>query len=247
MITAQSSPRDVAIAVAEGFSLRGWHWMRPNPRAVLMIVHGFGEHGGCYRHVAEKLGPRLDIDIIAPDLRGHGRSPGRRGVVKSYDDFLVDVRAVYAWAGRARPRLPRYFLGHSNGGQIVLRLAEEQTLDLAGLVVANPCLKLAARVPGYKLAIGRWLRRHAPRVTLVAKLPAELMTRDEAMQREHRLDPLRHARMSAPLYFGMTEGGLVVVERASAVLAPTLMLLGGADPVVDPEVSRRAFENLGTQ
>jgi alpha-beta hydrolase superfamily lysophospholipase len=209
------------------------------------VAHGFGEHGGCYRHVAEAIGPAADVDVVAPDLRGHGRSPGRRGVVSAYEDLVGDLRSVFEWAGRSRPGLPRVVLGHSNGGQLGLRLALEPPEGLSGLIVSNPSLAVAADVPAYKLAIGRLLRRTAPWVTLTARIQADRMTRDPAMQREHETDPLRHDRMSAPLYFGMVEGGAMVVARAGEIETPTLVLLGTSDPVIDPETTRVAFDRLG--
>ena len=215
MITTQSPPRDVVISTPDGLSLRGWHWTRPNPRGVLVIAHGFGEHGGCYRHVAEGLGPALEVEILSPDLRGHGRSPGRRGVVKQYEDLISDLRAAVVWARRGRPGLPIYLLGHSNGGQLALRLALEPDVALDGVIVSNPSLKVATRVARHKLLIGRFLRQFAPGVTLGAKLNAAILTSDPDMQREHQIDPLRHSRITAPLYFGMVEGGQIVADRAA--------------------------------
>lgn len=246
MMTTRLTPRDVVIHSADGMPLRGWHWTRPNPRGVLIVAHGFGEHGGCYRHVAEALGPALDIDLVALDFRGHGRSPGRRGVVSRYDDLVADLRAAIAWSGRVRPGLPRYLLGHSHGGLLALRLALEDTSGLAGLIGSNPALRLATRVPGHKLRVGRLLRRFAPSVTLGAKLDAEALTRDPAMQRAHQTDPLRHSRISAPLFFGMVEGGPIIAQRAGEIQVPLLLVLGGSDPVVDPEESRLIFERLGS-
>lgn len=243
---SQALGRDVVIPTTDGLELKGWHWARPNPRAVLIVVHGFGEHGGCYRAVAEALAPLLEIDVVAPDLRGHGRSPGRRGVVSDYVDLVGDLRSVFGWAGRARPGLPRYVLGHSNGGQLSLRLALGGETALAGLILSNPSLKLATRVPGYKVRFGRFLRRYAPTVTLSARLPPEMMTRDPEMQREHRIDPLRHGRISAPLFFGMVEGGVQVSARAREIVTPILLLISGADPVIDPEASRQLYEHLGS-
>jgi alpha-beta hydrolase superfamily lysophospholipase len=72
------------------------------------------------------------------------------------------------------------------------------------------------------------------------------MTRDPAMQEAHHTDPLRHSRISAPLYFGMADGGAVVLDRAESVRPPVLMLLGGSDPVIDPETTRRFFERLAS-
>lgn len=244
MISTHAPGRDVVIPAADGLALRGWHWSRPHPRGVLVVAHGFGEHAGCYQHVAEALGPALDVDIIAPDLRGHGRSPGRRGVVGHYDELIADLGAAVAWASRVRAGLPLYVLGHSNGGQLALRLALQDGAALSGVICSNPSLKLATHVPRHKLAAGRFLLRYAPRVTLGARLAAERLTRDPDMQREHRVDPLRHSRMSAPLFFGMVEGGTLVAQRAGEIRLPVLVVLGSSDPVVDPEYTRLVFEQL---
>jgi alpha-beta hydrolase superfamily lysophospholipase len=244
MLSTHSHPRDLSIATKDGLTLKGWHWPRPSPRGVVVIAHGFGEHGGCYSHVAEALGPALDVDLVAPDLRGHGRSPGRRGVVRRYEDLVDDMSAAIDWVRNARPGLPLFVLGHSNGGQVALRLAIRGRPVVSGLILSNPSLKIAAHVPAYKVAIGHFLLRFAPGVTLGGRIEADQMTRDPAMQHEHYSDPLRHSRISAPLFFGMANGGAVVLDSAESVRPPVLMLLGGADPVIDPETTRRFFERL---
>ncbi len=246
MITGQSKAQDVAIPTDGGIVLRGRYWSRPQPRGVVAVVHGFGEHGGCYGHVAEAIGTALDLDFVAPDLRGHGRSPGRRGVVGNYAEFVSDVRSSIDWMSRKRPGLPRFLLGHSNGGLLALRVAVEGGHDLNGLIVSNPPLKLAAHVPAYKIAAGRFLLRFAPGVTLSGKLPAEMMTRDPVMQEEHRTDTLRHSRISAPLFFGMADSAALVKEGAPSMETPILMILGADDGVTNPEESRLVFERLGS-
>jgi alpha-beta hydrolase superfamily lysophospholipase len=244
MLSTHSRPRDLSIATRDGLTLKGWHWTGPSPRGVIVIAHGFGEHGGCYSHVAEALSPALDVDLVAPDLRGHGRSPGRRGVVRKYEDLVDDLNAALDWVRTARPGLPLFVLGHSNGGQVSLRMAIGGRPDVSGLILSNPSLKIVAHVPAYKLAIGHFLLRFAPGVTLRGRIEADRMTRDPAMQEAHHTDPLRHSRISAPLYFGMADGGAVVLDRAESVRPPVLMLLGGSDPVIDPETTRRFFERL---
>jgi alpha-beta hydrolase superfamily lysophospholipase len=257
MATQQPPPRDLLIPSADGTRLRGWHWTRPDPRGVLVIAHGFGEHGGCYRHVAEALAPALEIDVVATDLRGHGRSPGRRGVVRRYADLLADVRSSLEWAARERPGLPLYLLGHSNGGLLTLRLALDQALAEtkggpagsvapSGLIVSNPSLQIRAPIRRTQLAAGRFLLYFAPGVTLSGKLDAALMTSDLEMQRERDTDPLRHSRISAPYFFGMAGTGTSVARDAGALTLPVLMLLGDADPVIDCETSRRVFERFAS-
>lgn len=246
MLTTQSPPLDVLIPATDGTALRGWFWTRPNPRAVLVISHGFGEHGGCYRHVAEALGASLGIDVFALDYRGHGRSPGRRGVLRNYDDLATDLHSALDWLARSRPDLRRFVLGHSNGGQVGLHVALARAGDLDGLILSNPVIALGDPPPRYKVVLGHMLLRLAPGVTLSAPIKAERMTRDPAMQRDHRLDPLRHNRMSAPLFFGMLEGGNAIAARASEIHTPTLIVLGTSDAVIDPEATRRFYERLGS-
>jgi lysophospholipase len=244
---SQTSVREIEVRSADGMPLRGRWWRRQTPRAVMIVSHGFAEHGGCYRRLAEALGPRLDIDVIAVDYRGHGTSPGRRGVVKRYGDLVGDLSSVVTWAARQSPMVPRFILGHSNGGQVALRLALEGTPSVEGMVISNPALRVAVPIAERKLKLGRFLAKVAPWVTLGGDRRTGVLTRDPVIQEEHRTDPLRHNRMSPPLFFGMVEGGEMLVARAPEIRVPLLLLLGGQDSVVDPATTREFFDRLGSE
>ena len=101
-------------------------------------------------------------------------------------------------------------------------------------------------VPAIKLLIGRVLLHLAPWVTLSGFIDAAQMTRDPEFQRAHEADPLRHSRVSPPLFFGMTGWGETIAASAPSITQPVLMLLGGSDPVIDAETSRRFFDRLGS-
>jgi alpha-beta hydrolase superfamily lysophospholipase len=248
MSTTEPRARDVVIRSQDGLTLHARHWPAAESRGSVVVAHGFGEHGGSYDHVARALAGEAGVDVVAPDLRGHGRSPGRRGVVGRYDELTADLLAAFDWAARTRPGLPRYLLGHSNGGQVALRAALDTAAGprIDGLILSNPTLRLAAQVPAYKLMLGRLLHRYAPGVTLRAPLDAAKLTRDPVMQRRRHDDPLGHSRISAPLFFGMVEGGRDMTGRAGEIRQPLLMILGGADPIVDPEASRDVFDRIAS-
>jgi alpha-beta hydrolase superfamily lysophospholipase len=248
MLATETQTRDVSIPTTNGLTLIGRHWSRPTPRAVVVISHGFGEHGGAYDHVAAAVGPALGVDFLAPDFRGHGRSPGRRGVVRRYDELCSDLDAALDWCDRALPGIPRFVLGHSNGGQVALRAELDPTVrhKIAGLILSNPSIRLATYVPRYKILLGRFLLKVAPTLTLPATLASEAMTSDPEMQALHRDDLLRHGRISPPFYFGMVEGGKMIAERAGEITAPVLMLVGGSDPIVDSTETRLVFDRLGS-
>jgi alpha-beta hydrolase superfamily lysophospholipase len=244
----KTASRSVEVPTTDGLRLHASYWPHSDPRGIVVVSHGFGEHGACYAHVAAALGHGAGVDVLAPDFRGHGRSPGRRGVVRTYDDLTCDLLGALDWAERERPSAPRFILGHSNGGQIALRATLERASGRgpSGLILSNPSLRLSFPIPRHKVALGRILLRFAPGVTLPTQIEPDKLSRDPAMVPFYIDDPLRHGRMSAPLYFGMIEGGERLLERVGAITTRVLMIVGGNDPVVDPDACRLAFDRLGS-
>ncbi len=243
---APLAPRDATIPVPEGPALRGRFWPSPRGRAVVVVAHGLGEHGGAYAHVAERLASSAGVDVLAFDFRGHGLSPGRRGVVRRYEDLCDDLRSAVDWAGRERPGRPRFVLGHSNGGLVALLAVLDGGLDVAGIILSNPALRVASPVPRWKVGVGRVLRRVAPRVTLDTAVNLETLTRDPAMIAARRDDPLRHSRINGPLFFGLVEGGATVHRRAGEITTPILLVLGESDPLIDSAFTADVFDRLGS-
>lgn len=245
----QPSLREFTIpSQADGLPLHARLWSGPEPPlGTLVIAHGLGEHGGCYAHVADVLTaePGL-VDVLAFDFRGHGASPGRRGVVKHYDELLADLRSALDWAQNHRPQAPPYLLGHSNGGQVAVRVALERQDRLSGLVLSNPSFRLKMDVPPLKLWVGKLLRLLAPGLTLHSVLPNEMLSRDPAVHARRDADILRHSRISAPLFFGMVEGGAAATLRASELTLPLMLILGGSDPVIDHRVALEFFERISS-
>ncbi len=247
MSTSTSVVQEVQVMAAHGVVLQGRWWRRTHSRGAMIIAHGFGEHGGTYRHIAEVLGPALDIDVIAVNLRGHGRSPGRRGFVRNYGELTDDLTSVVEWVAQRKPDLPRFLLGHSNGGQVALRFAVENRSHVNALIISNPALRIVLPIPPHKLRLGKLLQKYAPWITLTSEFQADLLTRDPAIQQAHRSDPLRHNRISAPLFFGMVEGGAMLLARAGELQTPLLMIVGGQDSVVNPAAAREFFDRVAIE
>ena len=238
---------DVAFPSLDGIALQGRFRACRTPRATLVISHGLGEHGGSYRRTADDLGDALGIDILAFDYRGSGRSAGKRGVVRRYEDLSLDLAAATDWASRERPGLPLFLLGHSNGGLVALRTVLDRDLGLAGLIVSNPPLRLSAKVPTWKRLVGEVLLRVAPGLTLPTGLTNDQLTRDPDAIAAIAEDTLRHDRISPPMFFGMAEAGPEALDRAAEIRLPTLMILGGSDPIIDPEAGRLFFDRLSSE
>jgi pimeloyl-ACP methyl ester carboxylesterase len=107
--------------------------------SVVLAVHGVTASLMTWRTVARKLAAHSRVSVLAPDLRGRGRSatlPGPYGIASHVDDLL----AVLDHAGVPRAVL----VGHSLGAYVVARLAAQYPERVAGLVLLDAGLPLAA-------------------------------------------------------------------------------------------------------
>ncbi|MES1910128.1 MAG: hypothetical protein MHM6MM_002782 [Cercozoa sp. M6MM] len=69
---------------------RSWRTTAQKPRATLVLCHGFSEHALRYEVLARMLN-RLNVDVYAFDLQGHGQSQGCRAFVSQFSDYADDL------------------------------------------------------------------------------------------------------------------------------------------------------------
>jgi alpha-beta hydrolase superfamily lysophospholipase len=229
---------------ADGAKLFYRHWFQPGvePCAVLVLIHGMGGHSGLFEHIAEVLAPQ-GVQLYAPDWRGNGQSPGRRGYINNWDELRGDVRSFLAFVDQQAPTLPRFILGHSVGGAIVLDYVMRFPKGFQGAVISNPTLG-AIGVSPIKLAIAKLLSNLWPSFSLSTGMDLTTGARDPAVQASHASDPLRHATGSARLATEYMATADWIQTHAADLQVPLLMIQGGADRVSLPEGSRRFFNQV---
>jgi alpha-beta hydrolase superfamily lysophospholipase len=207
------------------------------PRAVLVSLHGLGDHSGLYPMVPEAVLP-LGIELFAPDLRGNGRSPGQRGYLERWTEVREDLRRLIVWVRAERPGLPLFLLGNSLGGLVALDYALEYPAGLRGVVAVAPPLG-ALGVPAPLLALGRVLSRVWPRFSLDTGMDLSGLARDPEVAERVLRDPLFHRKGTARLSTEVTAAIDRVQAGAPAFPVPVLVLHGAADRMVPPDGSRR--------
>jgi alpha-beta hydrolase superfamily lysophospholipase len=128
-------------AGARGESLFARSW-RPDgdPRGVVVIVHGLRDHGDRYAPFAGALA-RRGYAVHAFDLRGHGRSAGRRVTVDSFDDYVADLDTFTASVREREAGKPLFVFGHSMGGAIAIRWAQTHQ-GAAGVILSAPAIRI---------------------------------------------------------------------------------------------------------
>ena len=211
------------------------------PKGVVAITHGYAEHCGRYREVANVI-VRAGWAALSYDVRGHGQSPGKRGYIESFSIYLDDFAAAIA-AAKALASGPLVLLGHSHGSLITLRaLTDAKPPTCAAAIVASPFLALRLAVPSYKKLLARVASKIAPSLAQPNSLRVEDLTHDPAKRAERLADKLCFDIATARWFTEAAEAQAFTFEHASRIAVPVTWLVGGADPITDPAQSRRVAD-----
>ena len=215
----------------------------PEPKAVLLFVHGLAEHSGRYLNPALYLAPR-GYACYALDCRGHGRSAGRRVHVTRFDEFVQDVRTVGSLVRARHPGLAFFLVGHSQGGLIVLRYVLRQPEGLAGVVASAPALGVhpAMKPSATTVFLAQTLSRLAPKALLDNHVDPRALCHDEAVVEAYRRDPLVSRKVSARWYTSIVDAMAEVWSDAPGLSVPALVMASGADRLVSTDATRRWVE-----
>jgi alpha-beta hydrolase superfamily lysophospholipase len=211
-------------------------------KATIVVTHGRGEHSGRYAHVASVLRAH-GFRVVLYDLRGHGRSSGRRGDVPDYAALLDDLGCVVRSANASSD--PLFFFGHSLGGQIVLNYLIEndgqKQRRCRGAIVASPYLRLAFAPERWRVGLARLLRKTFPAVTLRTFLAPARLSRDLAHLDSLPDRELIHHRISSRMFAAIEHGAACALAGASRMTVPLLLIHGANDSVTSLEATREFF------
>ena len=112
--------RERRFRVRDGVEIFAREVGAPSDRTIL-IVHGVASDSTPFNVPAGLLHEASGARVVAIDLRGHGRSAGRRWSVDYAGQYEDDVADVIAALHKEAPRTKIILAGHSMGGGVVLR------------------------------------------------------------------------------------------------------------------------------
>ncbi len=225
---------------AEGLKLYAADWHVKNPKAVIALVHGQGEHIGRYAHVAEWYNNH-DIALIGYDQQGYGRSEGKRGHAENLEVLLDDIGQFLEKTKERYPKTPIFLYGHSLGGGLVLHYVLRRDPIIAGLIVTSPLIRLAFEAPALKIIAGKLLRRFMPTLTLPTGLAAHFISHDPEVIAAYKSDPLVHDKLSAAAGIAILEMGDWLNKFSGVFSIPVLLMHGGGDKITDPAATKEFF------
>lgn len=233
-----------------GTNLFGQEW-EPNasPTAVIVLVHGLGEHINRYQHVAEFFN-KENYSVFAFDQMGHGKSEGKRGHEESYKSTCEDIQKIIDDAKRKYPNLPIFLYGHSMGASLVLYMLLTCKDGVKGAIATAPGFRTAEPVPPVKMFMAKVFNKIFPKLTMNNGLYLPGLSHDEEVVNKYKSDPLVTPMISARLGMELLSNGPWMIDHASELSTPILLMQGTDDKLVNPaataEFASKAPKSLVT-
>ncbi len=223
---------------------------REGGRGRLLWVHGFAEHSGRYVETLRWFAER-GFDSWMLDLRGHGRSGGRRTFIRQFADYLDDMEAFYRYVAQQAPEpVPQFGLGHSMGGLVLSRTLQAR-LDrlgtLRGAVILSPFLGVKVKLPSWKVAAAKVMSRIVPSFALPSDIDNSVLSKNPEVGLAYDADPLVVHHATARWYTETVGTHSVAIEGASGMNLPLLVMHGGDDGLADLEATERFAKRIASE
>ena len=228
-----------------GYYYRTWP-VDGDVKAVIVLVHGLGEHCQRYDALADYLG-KHGYAVCSMDLPSHGNSSGTPGHVARFAQFSDAVLTLYSRAKASYPDHPIFLLGHSMGGLISVNLLLDHQDKFNGALLSGAAIQSPQEPPAWQVSIIKAIAAILPKTPILA-LDATGISRDPSVVEAYMCDPLvSKSKLSARFLLGLRQTMDRVQAQASQITLPILIMHGGADVMTAPEGSEKLFSLVSSK
>jgi lysophospholipase len=220
------------------------HLWRPQAaKGSAIVVHGYYDHVGLYRHLIHFLLAR-DLAVLSFDLPGHGLSSGPPATIETFDHYTAAFDACFRALEAHLPGQLHVF-GQSTGGAIIMEWLLANGIDRANSPFAAIVL-LAPLVRPYLWAVNRVVYEIARRT--ISERPRTFTSNADDREfiqflRDH--DPLQ-ARTLPVQWVTAMQNWRKRFERYSGTNLTPLVIQGHADRTVDRKYNLKVISRLFT-
>ena len=132
-------------------------------KALLLIVHGLGEHCGRYQNVVEYFVP-LGYGVYSFDLIGHGKSEGMREYVERFEDYTDTLTIFLNMVKEWQEGKPIFLMGHSMGGLITPFYHIDHQDTFRGSIISAPFVKIGDNITQTTIFMSKILAKLMPKI-----------------------------------------------------------------------------------
>jgi len=202
-----------------------------NKKASIILVHGFGEHSSRYEHFADFFCQHR-IQVLAFDLRGHGKSSGPRAYLPTQTIYWDDLTDFLKEVNDATVGKPVFLYGHSMGGMIVLSYGLKYNPVFTGVIASAPLIDTTTPLNSATLKLAQIMNNIAPKITIDSGLDRSGLSHDQKVVDAYNADPLVFGKATVRLGVFLADTKKYLQEHASEFSLPLLTMVGSADRIV---------------
>lgn len=197
----------------------------------VIITHGIAEYSKSYIDLANHLKAN-GFTVFTYDLRGHGKSEGKKGYVESYLDFINDLHYLIS-----EVKTTKVFLyGHSMGG-IITNIYARMYNDFDGIIIQASPTTYLKELGAFKI-IPRFLTNNFKVKTDFND--KRLMHNNNYIKDEYDIDYFYFKMVSEVMFKGMK----VLVTNRENYNKPILMIYSKADQMTNIDLAKKCFSEL---
>ncbi|MEN8124797.1 MAG: lysophospholipase [Bacteroidota bacterium] len=223
--------------------LYGQYFEPKTVNAVVVLVHGMGEHSSRYKkYVIPELN-KISVAVVTFDHFGHGKTEGKRGHNPGYDAVLNSISYVLEKSKELFGEKPTLLYGHSMGGNAVINYTLRRKNDFKGVIATSPFLRLSFEPPKWKLNIAKALLKIYPSFIMDSGLDVNAISRDKKAVEAYINDPLNHDKVSPNFSIPFIESGKWAIENAQKLNVPMLLMHGTGDQLTSYKASQEFAKN----
>jgi alpha-beta hydrolase superfamily lysophospholipase len=214
------------------------------PKAAVILVHGHGDHSGGLWNLSASL-VKNEYIVYALDLRGHGKSSGKRGFIRNWDEFRGDLHEFRKLVSFDQPQLPLYIVGHSMGGLIALEYALDHSAGISGMIAISPAISYEM-TPFEQFGM-TLMSKFKPDYTINKLANTRmLMKKNSEMHAKYYSDRLRHNTVTPGLGSELIQAILRTVNQVQSIKLPLLLQYGLDDKITPPTKLRQFFHQVAS-
>jgi len=238
MSMSMTSPTEHSFASADGTNLHALRWEpTETPKGELLVIHGLGEHVGRYQQTASDLA-QAGWAVTAGDLRGHGKSGGKRGAIRQWADYVADAKAVAQLISADR----FVVLGHSMGGLVALDFLNTHPEMVEGLILSSPALAVGVEAPIWKTGAAKLLSKVLPDLRMGNELDSDYITANRDVVEAYLKDPLVFHTVTPRWFTELLATQARQFEIAASAHTPLWLFYGEDEAFVDLKSLRKLVD-----
>ncbi|KAJ3103616.1 hypothetical protein HDU97_009955 [Phlyctochytrium planicorne] len=224
------------------------------PKALVLAVHGLGEHIHRYDHVFSKYA-EAGIVVKGIDYRGHGRTlkknagKAKPGFLGPFNLVWDDILALYKIEVDGVPAgLPTFVMGHSLGGLIALTFVHHNASKIPnfrGVISQAPAIRPAQPIPGpIKFAAKVLGTSVMPKFSQPNGLILSELCTDQAVIDAYKADPFNHDQITLRLARDIIFYGDELIKDAGKFEHPIIMYFSEVDKLTGFEGGKTFMDKV---